>query len=121
MMKRNLCLVYISIIPKENESIIIVSRFVEDVCYKNLIDSLRRNTDDEVLFKYITHCLAEYSENVYFSPEIIDALNEKEKDNISTAFLSFVERNPERRLLNFLKTANLNLFDLRLINKVEKM
>lgn len=106
--------IYISVIPKENESIIIVSRFNEDTCYKELIDSLRRNSDEEALFKYITFCLAEYSENVYFSPEVIDCLPEEKKDIISTAFLGFLSLTPEMRMHNFLKTISLNLFDLKL-------
>ncbi|MFJ7849182.1 YecA family protein [Peribacillus sp. NPDC097206] len=105
---------YISVIPKESSTMIIISRLKEDTCYENIFSQLRNNKHDEKLFRYITFCLAEYSENVYFSPSVIDSLDEKTKNKIRNAFMGVVSPTPELRLLNLMDTTSLNLFDLRL-------
>lgn len=105
---------YLSVIPKENSTIIIISRFKEDTCYEDILLQLVNNKNDEKLFKYITFCLAEYSENVYFSPSVIDSLNENNKNKIRNAFMGVVSPTPELRLRNLFETTSLNLFDLRL-------
>lgn len=104
---------YISVIPKNNSSIIIISRFKEDLCYEKLLTQLKSNKNTETLYRYITYCLAEYSENVYFSPFIIDSLDENTKNKIRSAFMGVVSHTPELRLFNILQTTSLNLFDLR--------
>lgn len=105
---------YISIIPKDDSTLIIVSRFKEDIPYENLLNQLKENKDKEMIYKYLTFCLAEYSENVYFSPEIIDSLEEKDKSKIKNAFMGVLSHSPESRLYNLLETSSLNLFDLKL-------
>lgn len=105
---------YISIIPKDSSTIIIVSRFKEDTAYKNLLSQLNKNEDNEIIYKYLTFCLAEYSENVYFSPSIIDSLEEKDKSKIKNAFMGVLSHSPELRLYNLLETSSLNLFDFKL-------
>ena len=104
---------YISVIPKKDTSLIIVSRHLNDSCYEKLINKLKQNTDNQLLLKYISFCLAEYSENVYFSPELIDKLGNFEKDVIISAFGSSLSVDPSSRLNSLLKGFNLNLFDLK--------
>ncbi|OTW78621.1 SEC-C domain-containing protein [Bacillus thuringiensis serovar sumiyoshiensis] len=104
---------YISVIPRENTSLIIVSRHVDDICYKDLMKKLRETQNDELLFKYISFCLAEYSENVYFSPTLIDKLSSSEKKIIIAAFGSSLNADPSIRLHSLLKGFKLNLFNLR--------
>ncbi|QQE77269.1 SEC-C domain-containing protein [Alicyclobacillus sp. SO9] len=105
---------YVSVIPKENMTLIIISRFHEDNCYKNILSQLNGNENDEKLFRYISFCLAEYSENVYFSPAVIDSLSEANKRKIKTAFMGVLSPTPELRLRNLYATTSLNLFDLKL-------
>ena len=105
---------YISVIPKETSSIIIVSRHIDDTCYEALIDKLKRNTNLDVMLKYITFCLAEFSENVYFCPALIDKLSNSEKDNIVSAFISSLSVTPELRFRSLIKGFRLNLFDLKM-------
>lgn len=105
---------YISVIPKNSSTIIIISRFKEDLCYEKILTQLKNTKNTDTLFRYITFCLAEYSENVYFSPLIIDSLDEKYKNKIKSAFMGVVSHTPDLRLFNMLQTASLNLFDLRL-------
>lgn len=104
---------YISVIPKENTSLIIVSRHIDDTCYENLIENLKQNKDDTMLLEYLSFCLAEHSENVYFSPELIDKLSISEKDIIISAFGSSLNTDPERRRETLLKGFKLNLFNLK--------
>src|SRR5690606_25776780 len=106
--------VYISIVPKTDETLIIISRFKEDECYSDFIRALKDNKDDDLLFSYISFCLAEYSENIYFSPKVIDSISTKEKEIISEAFLSFISPTPELRIKSMLNTFKLNLFKLTL-------
>lgn len=107
--------IYLSVIPKETETIIIVSRFKEDECYENFIKSLASCKDDEKLFSFLTFCLAEYSENVYFSPTLIDKmLTLSEKELISTAFLGCMSPNQELRFKSMISTFTLDLFKYRL-------
>ncbi|EGO2833747.1 SEC-C domain-containing protein [Enterococcus faecalis] len=107
--------IYLSVIPKETETIIIVSRFKEDECYENFIKSLASCKDDEKLFSFLTFCLAEYSENVYFSPTLIDKmLTLSEKELISTAFLGCISPNQELRFKSMISTFTLDLFKYRL-------
>jgi len=105
---------YISVIPKNSSTIIIISRFKEDLCYEKILTQLKSTKNTDTLFSYITFCLVEYSENVYFSPYLIDSLNEKNKNMIRSAFMGVVSHTPELRIFNMLQTASLNLFDLRL-------
>lgn len=105
---------YISVIPKEKSSLIIVSRFVEDTCYEKLIERLREEKSEEVLFKYISFCLAEFSENVYFSPKVIDSLSRNDKNIIISAFYASLEHNREKKLKLMMKGFQLNLFEFRL-------
>lgn len=107
--------IYLSIIPKENESIIIVSRFKEDECYDNFIKSLNFCKDDKKIFSFLTYCLAEYSENVYFSPKLIDSiLTLDEKELILTAFLGAVSPNQELRSKSIRNIFKLDLFKYKL-------
>ncbi len=103
---------YISVIPRESTSLIIVTRHIDDKCYERLIEKLKQTTDDELLFKYISFCLGEYSENVYFSPTIIDNLSSSEKDIIISAFGSSLNVDPEKRFESLIKGFQLNLFNL---------
>ncbi|WJX07521.1 YecA family protein [Bacillus cereus] len=105
--------IYISVIPKESTSLIIVSRHVDDTCYESLIENLKQNKDDKMLFEYLSFCLAEYSENVYFSPVLIDNLSVSEKDVIISAFSSSLNADSERRLNTLIKGFKINLFDLK--------
>jgi hypothetical protein len=105
---------YISVIPRENTSLIIVSRHVEDICYENLMQKLKLTTDDELLYKYISFCLAEYSENVYFSPTLIDKMSNSDKDVIIAAFGSSLSLNPGSRYYSLMKGFKINLFNLKL-------
>jgi hypothetical protein len=106
--------VYVSVIPKETSTLIIVSRFKEDTCYKGLIDSLNRCSDEETLFKYITFCLTEFSENVYFCPEIIDCVGSIMQDRIIASFKSSLSKDVNERINTMLKSFKLNLFDLKM-------
>ncbi|MCP1531107.1 MULTISPECIES: SEC-C domain-containing protein [Bacillus] len=107
--------IYISVLPKDNESIIIVSRFKEDKCYKNLISSLDACTNDDLLFSYLTHCLAEYSENIYFSPDLVDnQLAEVDKKLILSAFLGVASPTLEIRYRSMKSMFKLNLFQYHL-------
>lgn len=72
--------VYISVIPKTDETLLIVSRFKEDECYSEFLRALIENDNDNLLFSYISFCLAEYSENIYFSPSVIDNTSLSEKN-----------------------------------------
>lgn len=106
---------YISVIPQEKSSLIIVSRFVEDTCYEKLIERLKEVDCEELLFKYISFCLSEFSENVYFSPEIIDTLSRNDRDIIISAFYASLEKNPEKRLKAMMKGFQLNLFEFKMV------
>lgn len=107
--------IYLSVIPKESETIIIVSRFKEDTCYDNFITSLNSCTEDHVLFSFLTYCLAEYSENIYFSPFLIDTvLTPSEKKEISTAFLGPIALSLEARRKNISNIFKINLFKYKL-------
>ncbi|TKI44843.1 hypothetical protein [Lysinibacillus tabacifolii] len=103
--------VYISIIPKNDSTLVIVSRFKEDSCYEGFMKALENNTDDNLLFSYLSFCLAEFSENIYFSPQLIDSISEAEKNIISTAFMGIISPTPELRMKNMLSTFRLNLFN----------
>ncbi|EPM6851192.1 YecA family protein [Enterococcus hirae] len=107
--------IYLSIIPKETKTIIIVSRFKEDKCYDNFIKSLSLCKDDKKLFSFLTYCLAEYSENVYFSPILIDnMLNTSEKELILTSFLGVISPNKELRFKSIMSMFKLDLFKYQL-------
>ncbi|MGI8316875.1 SEC-C domain-containing protein [Halobacillus mangrovi] len=105
---------YISVIPREYTTLIIVSRFKEDECYKQVIEKLHSNSDVDLLFSYLTFCLAEYSENVYFSPEVIDNLPKDAKKNILSAFQSSIIPDYELRLESYIRGFQVNLFHYRL-------
>lgn len=105
---------YISVIPKENSSLIIVTRHILDNCYKGLIEALKVEEDEELIFKYISFCLSEFSENVYFSPKLINSLNDRSRDMIISAFHSSLEQNPYKRMQSLLKGFRLNLFDFKM-------
>ncbi|MGR5904280.1 hypothetical protein ACT7DQ_27485 [Bacillus cereus] len=51
-----------------------------------------------MLFEYLSFCLAEYSENVYFSPVLIDNLSVSEKDVIISAFSSSLNADSEKKI-----------------------
>jgi hypothetical protein len=104
---------YLSVIPRDTTTLIIVSRHVDDSCYKKLIEKLNQINDQEILLKYISFCLAEYSENVYFSPKIIDKLSSSEKDVIISAFSSILSVDPDTRLDTLIKGFKINLFKLK--------
>lgn len=107
--------IYLSVIPKETETIIIVSRFKEDECYENFIKSLNSCEEDNKIFSFLTYCLAEYSENVYFSPLLIDKiLTSSEKELITTAFLGCISPNQELRFKSMFSTFKLDLFKYKL-------
>lgn len=106
--------VYISVIPKNDETLLIVSRFKEDECYSGFLSALKNNRDDDLLFSYISFCLAEYSENIYFSPKLIDSISNEERNLITNAFLGFLSPTPEARLKNMISTFKLNLFKFTL-------
>ncbi|MGM7637342.1 YecA family protein [Bacillus sp. Hm123] len=107
--------IYLSVIPKASETLIIVSRFREDECYNNFITSLDSCTDDKLLFSYLTHCLAEYSENIYFSPELIDnQLTDVDKQLILKAFLGVASPTFETRLASMKSMFQLDLFKYHL-------
>lgn len=105
---------YISVIPKETSSLIIVTRHIQDECYKDLIEGLKIEEDEERILKYVSFCLSEFSENVYFSPELINSLNERDRDTIISAFHSSLEQDPYNRMQSLLKGFRLNLFDFKL-------
>lgn len=107
--------IYLSVIPKESETIIIVSRFKEDECYNNFIKSLKSCENDQLLFSFITYCLTEYSENVYFAPLLIDnMLTLSEKKLITTAFLGVASPNQELRFKSMMSSFKLDLFKYKL-------
>lgn len=103
--------VYLSVIPKASETLIIVSRFKEDECYNNFITSLESCEDENLLFSYLTHCFAEYSENIYFSPELVDnKLTQIDKQLILNAFLGAASPTIEKRFTSMMSMFKLNLF-----------
>lgn len=102
-------------ISKANETLIIFSRFREDECYNNFISYLDSCTNDELLFSYLTHCLAEYSENIYFSPDLVDnQLTEVDKQQILSTFLGVASPTFEIRFKSMMNMFKLNLFKYRL-------
>ncbi|MFI3605273.1 YecA family protein [Vagococcus fluvialis] len=107
--------IYFSIIPKEKETIIIVSRFKEDKCYDNFITSLNLCKNDDTLFSFLTFCLAEYSENVYFSPLLVEnILTLREKELISSAFLGAASPNHKLRFRSMMSNFQINLFKYKI-------
>lgn len=106
--------VFISVIPKEAETLLIVSRFKEDLCYDDFLNDLKQNKDEELLFSYISFCLSEYSENIYFSPKLVKGLSLQEKNLITTSFLGVLSPTYDSRITSLLSSFQLNLFKYKI-------
>lgn len=105
---------YISVIPKEQTSLIIVTRHIEDDCYRQLLLSLEEEKDEELVLKYISFCLYEFSENVFFSPKVVHDLTDRQKNIIFSAFYSSLEHDLYKRFHSMCTGFRLNLFDFKI-------
>ncbi|WP_156403352.1 SEC-C domain-containing protein [Holzapfeliella floricola] len=104
---------FISVLPQKETTLLIVSRFKEDSCYDNIIDSLKTVSTDTV-FDYITYCLSQFSENIYFSPKTIDNLEEKQRRLLLKAFVGTASFTIQDRIETTIAAQNIRLFNLKM-------
>ncbi|MGP4041909.1 SEC-C domain-containing protein [Gracilibacillus sp. D59] len=80
--------VFINIYPLKDQTNIILSYHLsDDKIYKDYFDQVEQLSEEE-LVKYLNFLIIEYTENVFFSPELIDNLTEREKESILKSFIS---------------------------------
>lgn len=102
---------YISVIPMGGNTLILVTRFKEDECYNNLFKQLKLAELAEIQ-EYVSFCLAEYSENVFYSPLKIRELTDMQKENLCKKFFGSISPDISDRIMHRLSTQSFNLFEL---------
>lgn len=104
---------YLSVIPRKNDTLILITRFKEDECYEGIIQQAREASDIR-LQQYISFCLSEYSENVYYSPEIVDKLSDSEISLLGKKFYSSITPFYPDRVAHVLTSelTSFNLFEI---------
>ena len=104
---------YLSVIPRESDTLILITRFKEDECYEGIIQQVREANDIK-LQQYVSFCLSEYSENVYYSPEIVDRLSDTEISLLGRKFYGSVTPYYPDKISHLLTShvTSFNLFEL---------
>ncbi|MCM3711062.1 SEC-C domain-containing protein [Sporosarcina luteola] len=83
--------IYVNVYPIESGTNIIISYLVEDESvYKDYFDQLESLTNEE-LVSHLNFLIIEYTENVFFSPELVEAMTEKEEDSLLRSFASSLD------------------------------
>lgn len=102
--------IYINVFPTENETVIILSYNIEyEVIYGEYFRQIEKLTDEE-LERYLNFLIINYTENVFFSPRLIDKLDEKQKKSLINSFESSVYLDTAFELLKDGEYFNFNLF-----------
>lgn len=82
--------IYVNIYPIESGTNIILSYHLDDDnVYGEYFNQLENLTIDE-LVNYLNYLIIEYTENVYFSPPLIEKMTDKQKESLLRSFSSSV-------------------------------
>lgn len=102
--------IYINIFPVENKTHIILSyhKKYENV-YNNYFEQISALTDSE-MEKYLNFLVINYTENVFFSPRLIDSMSDQQKDSLLKSFESSVKLNKKLELMIDDQFFKFNLF-----------
>ena len=102
--------IYINIFPVQNKTSIILSyhKNYEHV-YKEYFEQIQALSDSD-LEEYLNFLIINYTENVFFSPRLIDAMGEPEKETLLKSFQASVNYNKGLELLMDGEFFKFNLF-----------
>lgn len=82
--------IYINVYPLESGTNIIMSYLIEDgSTYKEYFNQLELLTNEE-LVNHLNFLIIQYTENVFFSPELIEGMTEREKESLLRSFASSI-------------------------------
>lgn len=102
--------IYINIFPVENETVIIMSYNIKyETVYGEYFNQIRHLTDEE-LEAYLNFLVINYTENVFFSPRLIDKLDGEQKESLLGSFQSSIDLNKTYELLKDGKYFKFDLF-----------
>lgn len=100
----------ITVTPKEESTLIIVSRHKSHDCYRKLLEQLQREKNVKYLLEYLSWAILETTENIFFSIPIIDTLSGNNRKELIQAFMSSLTLDPYERAITM--DYKLNLFEL---------
>ncbi|MFJ8354105.1 SEC-C domain-containing protein [Bacillus paramycoides] len=102
--------IYVTVYPSENGTNIILSYHLEDeITYKEYFDQLE-SLSTEKLLEYLNYLIVEYTENVFFNPDFIETLTDKQKDSMLRSFASSIFILEKFDLMNENNYYNFDLF-----------
>lgn len=82
--------IYVSVYPVEDKTIIILSYHLSDKdIYEEYFNQLEGLTNEEIV-QHLNYIIIEYTENVYFSPDLVDRMADEQKDSLLRSFSSSV-------------------------------
>ena len=82
--------IFVSVYPIENKTIIILSHLLSDKdIYEEYFNQLEELTNEEIV-QHLNYMIIEYTENVFFSPDLIERLTDRQKDSLLRSFSSSV-------------------------------
>ncbi|AZV62646.1 SEC-C domain-containing protein [Peribacillus frigoritolerans] len=100
----------INIFPVQNQTTIILSYHKKyEKVYKEYFEQIKALTDSQ-LEKYLNFLTINYTENVFFSPRLIDVMSEREKNSLLKSFESSMQFDKRLELLKEDQFFKFNLF-----------
>lgn len=103
--------IYVSVYPIENQTVIVLSHLLSDnKVYKEYFDQLDGLTNEEFT-QHLNYLIIEYTENVFFSPNLVDRMTNKQKDSLLRSFVSSVNVFEKMELLLEQNYYKFNLFN----------
>ncbi|MGN7403413.1 SEC-C domain-containing protein [Cytobacillus praedii] len=104
--------IYLNVYPVDGGTNIIISYHMEnDNIYNEYFNQLKLLTDEQ-LTRYLNYLIIEYTENVFFSPKLIEGLTEQNKQSLLGSFQSSIDIGKKIDLIS-----NDNYFDFDLFAK----
>lgn len=103
--------IYINVYPVKSATNILISYHVEDqITYKDYLRQVKE-LSDESLKNYLNYLIIEYTENIFFSPKMIDSMTAKEKESILRSFSSSINIMEKFDLVKEKQYYNFNIFE----------
>lgn len=105
--------IFINVYPVEGATNILITYHKQDeATYKNYLTQVGL-LDEDRLKEYLNYLIIEYTENIFFSPKMIEAMHEREKESILRSFTSSINIMEKIDLVSKQQYYNFNIFEKR--------
>ncbi|MDT0123887.1 hypothetical protein Q9R46_14595 [Paenibacillus sp. RRE4] len=107
--------IFLNVFPAEGKTHILISYLLADeAIYKEYFEQIRILPEKELL-NYLNFLIIEYTENVFFDPDFIGEMSQKQKDSLLRSFESSIYLLEKLFLIEEENYFEFNLFDNKMI------